>query len=250
MSDVSSTEIPISVSNDVVPIDSFPSKESLEAAMNDVPTQEEQDLSVLATDEERAIGRRLLPGLVARISQQSEAQKTKKLAEEIEQLRTTNEKQLREAIANMQKQMAPPDEKQLEKLLSQEYQTMSVTVEITGGSKTFVIRELPQYYEKKIVDTISRRLMPFLKDIQAIDFKSTGTVADRLTKVITVIPEAFDALAEVCAVALDPRETDGINTEWVQKNLASHRIAAIVEAQFVVSKIRDFMSAAYRLIPQ
>jgi hypothetical protein len=260
MSDVSSTEtpvsvsndvVPISVSNDVVPIDSFPSKEDLEAAMNDVPTQEDQDLSVLGTDEERAIGRKLMPGLVARISQQAEAQKAKKLAEEVDQLRSGNEKQLRETINNIQKQMAPPDEKQLEKLLTQEYMTMTVPVEVAGGSKRdFVIRELPQFYEKRIVDIISRRLMPFLKDVQAIDFKSTGTVADRLTKVITVIPEAFDALAEVCAVALDPRETDGINVDWVQKNLASHRIAAIVEAQFVVSKIRDFMSAAYRLIPQ
>jgi hypothetical protein len=238
-------DIPTSASDDA-----FPTKEALEAALNDVPLQEDQDLSVLATDEERSVGRKLLPGLVARISQQAEAQKAKKLAEEIDSLRVANEKQLREAITNIQKQMAPPDEKQLEKLLSQEYMTMTVSVEITGGKRDFVIRELPQYYEKKIVDTISRRLMPFLKDIQAIDFKASGTVADRLTKVITVIPEAFDALAEVCAIALDPRESEGINTDWVQKNLASHRIAAIVEAQFVVSKIRDFMSAAYRLIPQ
>lgn len=229
--------------------DSFPTKETLEAALSDVPSQEDKDLAVLS-EEERPIARKLLPGLVARISAQAEAQKTKKLVAEVDALRTANEKQLREAIANLQKQMAPPDEKQLEKLLTQEYLTMTVSLEIVGGKKDFVIRELPQFYEKKITDIVARRLLPFLKDVQAIDFKASGTVADRLTKVISVIPEAFDALAEVCAVSLDPREEIPVNADWVAKNLASHRIVAIVEAQFAVNKIRDFMSAAYRLIPQ
>jgi hypothetical protein len=237
-------EVPTSASTDA-----FPTKEALEAAMSDVPSQEDKDLAVLS-DDERPIGRKLLPGLVARISAQAEAQKAKKLAEEVAILRTANDTQLRDTIANIQKQMAPPDEKQLEKLLTQEYLTMSLSVEGPGGKRDFVIRELPQYYEKKIVDIVTRRLLPFLKDVQAIDFKASGTVADRITKVITVIPEAFDAMSEVCAVALDPREEIPISPDWVAKNLSSHRIVAIVEAQFAVNKIRDFMSAAYRLIPQ
>lgn len=245
MADV--TEMPTSASDD-----SFPSKDALESAMSDAPTQEEQDLAVLP-ENEREVGRKLLPGLVARISQKAEAQKAKKLAEEVDTLRTANEKQLRETVAKIQQNMAPPDEKQLEKLLNQEYATFDVPITMPGPNKevkTFTICELPQFYEKKIAEIVARRLLPFLKDVQAIDFKSSATVADRLTKVISVVPEAFDTLSEVASIALDPRGDVPISPEWVQKNIASHRIAAIVEAQFVVNKLRDFMSAAYRLIPQ
>jgi hypothetical protein len=243
MADV--TELPTAAS------DAFPSKDALESAMSDAPTQEELDLAALP-ESERQIGAKLLPGLVARISQKAEAQKAKKLAEEIDILRTANEKQLRETVAKIQQNMAPPDDKQLEKLLNQEYATFDMQITLPGPNKEtkmFVICELPQFYEKKIAAIVTQKLVPFLKDVQAIDFKSSGTVADRLSKVMSVIPEAFDCLSEVAAIALDPRSDSGISAEWVQKNISSHRIAAIVEAQFVVNKLRDFMSAAYRLIP-
>jgi hypothetical protein len=228
-----------------------PTPEQIEQALSDDPSDVEE-LAVLSTPEEKAIGAKLLPGLTAKIRAQAQADSAKELAAKVAELQANNTRMMEDEIKKLRESIKPPDPKQIETLLSQDYGEM--TVAITGrksaGTRTFTLRELPQASEKQMFDIIQKRVLPHLKELAAVEWAAAATQGEKLQKVLTIIPDGLDMLAECCAICLDPFKEEGITLEWVQANMGSSRILNVVEAQLEVSKIRDFGSAVYRLFPQ
>jgi len=228
-----------------------PTAEQIEQALSD-DTSDVAELAVLSTPEEKAIGAKLLPGLTAKIRAQAQADAAKEMATKIQELTANNTRMMEDEIKKLRESVKPPDPKQIETLLSQDYGQM--TVEVMGrkadGKKTFILRELPQASEKQMFDIIQKRVLPHLKELAAVEWAAAATQGEKLQKVLTIIPDGLDMLAECCAICLDPFKDEGITMDWVQANMGSARIMNIVEAQLEVSKIRDFGSAVYRLLPQ
>jgi len=225
----------------------FPTREELESAIAE--PVEPPELASLSP-EEKAIGAKLLPILTAKISQEAEARKAKKLAEEVEKLKAANEQMMRDEIQKLRDSQKPPDPKQLEQLLTQEYGEMEVPVRGKNGPQTFTLHEMPQEAEKRLVAIVQKHLVPHLRELAAVEWTANTTTAEKYQRVIDIVPSALDMMAECCAICLDPYNEAGITAEWVQKNMASLRILHVIEAQMTVSRFRDFISAAYRLFPQ
>ena len=228
-----------------------PTPEQIEQALADDPSDVEE-LAVLTTPEEKAIGAKLLPALTAKIRAQAQADAAKEMAVKVTELVANNTRMMEDEIKKLRESVKPPNPQEVEKLLSQDYGEM--TVEIAGrkskDKKTFTLRELPQSSEKQMFDIIQKRVLPHLKELAAVEWAAAATQGEKLQKVLTIIPDGLDMLAECCAICIDPFKEEGITVDWVQANMGSARILNIVEAQLEVSKIRDFGSAVYRLLPQ
>lgn len=231
-------------------ITDIPTRESIEAALAD-PEAESPELSVL-TPEERIIGAKILPGLANKIRAKAEADAAKSLADKVQELAAQNSRMMKDEVEKLRSSIQPPDPKQLEQLLSQEYATMDVPVFNRKSEKTlFVLRELPQAAEKRMFDMIRTRLVPHLKEISSVEWTSSASQAEKIQRILDIIPDGLDLLAACCAICLDPyQESPTVNIAWIQENLGSNRIMTIVEAQLEISKIRDFGSAVYRLLPR
>jgi hypothetical protein len=226
-----------------------PTAEQIADALADPETPEE--LAVLATPEEKAIGAKLLPVLAKKIRAEAQADAAKELASKMQELIANNQRMMTDEVAKLRAAVKPPDPADIEKLLSQDYGEMTVHVNgRKGGSKTFVLRELPQACEKRLFNIIQARILPHLKELAAIEWVASATQAEKLQKVLDLIPDGLDMLAECCAICFDPFKDDGIDVGWVQANMSSSRILAVVEAQLEISKVRDFGAAVYRLLPQ
>ena len=225
-----------------------PTPEEIEAAISG----EEPDplISTLTTEEEKRIAARILPGVIARVSARMEADGAKKLAKATQELIEQNDRMMHDEVAKLRKAIKPPEPAELEQLLSQEYGEIKIELPLKGGKRTFTLRELPQACEKRMMDIVARRILPQIKEIAAADWAGMASIATKLQKFIDIVPDGLDMIAECCAICLDPFNTDGIDLEWVQKNISSNRILGIVQAQLEVNKIRDFGSAVYQLLPR
>lgn len=229
----------------------IPTREEIEAALSDDEPTEDPLLSVLSTPQEKEIGAKILPGIAARVRQTAEAESAKKLSERVKELEASNMRMIEDEVKKIRENLKPPDGTQLEKLLSQEYGTMNVTVPSRKGEhRTFVLRELPQDAEKRMLAIVTKNLMPHLKALASVEWAAASTQADKLQKVIEIMPDGLDMMAECCSICLDPYGDDGITKDWVQKNMGSNRIVTVIEAQLEISKLRDFGSAVYRLLPR
>ena len=231
----------------------IPSRDDVEAALADPEKpagNDNPELNVL-TPEERAIVAKILPGLTARIRGIAEADSARSLAERTKELIAQNTKMMEDEVKKLRDSIKPPDEKQLAELLAQEYGTMDVpVVSRKGVTKTFTLRELPQSCEKKMFDIIKVKIVPHMKELAAAEWSASSTGAERLQKVLDIVPDGLDMLADVCAICLDPYKEEGVDRDWVQANMGSSRIINVVDAQMTISKIRDFGSAVYRLLPR
>lgn len=228
----------------------FPDRETLENALaEDATSQEDKDLAALPP-EEKVIGVKLLPGLISRITEKVEASGAKKLSERVTQLNEANDKMMREEMAKFRARQEPPKPEELEKLLSQEYETMTFKVRTEGGERTFTIGELPQTAEKRLMDTVQKNILPYLKEFTSLEFSNSSNTASKIARVLEVLPNAMDLMADVAVIALNPYGKENVDRVWVQENMNSARIMNLIEAQIHVGKIRDFISAASRLIPQ
>ena len=229
--------------------DFIPTRDDIEAALAD-PEAETPELSVLSP-EEKIIGAKILPGLAARIRAKAEADAAKSLADKTQELIAQNSRMMKDEVDKLRASIQPPDAKQLEQLLSQEYGTMEVVLFNRKQEKTvFTLRELPQAAEKRMFEIIRERIVPHMKEIASVEWSASATQLEKLQKVLAVIPDGLDMLAACCAICLDPfKESANVSAEWVQANMSSNRIMTIIEAQLEISKIRDFGSAVYRLLP-
>lgn len=236
-------------SSSVTSIDSFPDRQTLENALGDIPTPDDKALEVLPP-EERVIGMKLLPGLISSITEKVEARGAKKLSERVTELNAANDKMMRDEMAKFRARQEPPKPEELEKLLSQGYETMPIKIPGETGERVFEIGELPQAAEKRLMDVISKHLLPHLKELSAIEFTNSSNVGQKIQVALSVLPTAMDMMADLAVIALNPYNKDEtITREWVQNHLNSSRITNLIEAQIHVGKIRDFISAASRLIP-
>ena len=139
----------------------------------------------------------------------------------------------------------------LKKLISQEYEEISVPIKLeAGGIKHCVIRELPKAVEKRFINVLKKALVPLLEEKALANFKwdLSDSMASKINTIIDMIPNGLDVMAEICAVCLDPFEKDkDINGAWVSSNMSTARIQAVVLLQFEANKYRDFFLSGFRL---
>ena len=219
------------------------------------PDDTSEILSVLSTDEERIIAARILPGLTAKANVAAEATKTRELKRYQDALSAQNQVLIEAELEKFRKSNTPPTQEELQTLLNQEY--ISFTVNLRTGVNTrrsFTITELPQAAEKQAMKVLRDRLLPHLRETNSMNW-TTGSVAENMQRLIELIPEAIDILAELCVIALDPfgetaSSDEPITLAWVQKNFGSTRIITIVDAQVQAMRLRDFISAVSRFIPK
>jgi hypothetical protein len=223
------------------------SEEVNEALMNQ---EDVEELQILKTPEERRIASILIPIILRKANMTAEVAYAKQLQVTVEDLKAQNAKAIENQLKVIRDANKPPTPEELEKLLSQEYATFTIEViQRKGQKKQFTIRELPQATEMKFMRVIQNTLVPRLKELASVEWTNTSSVAEKMQRIIDIIPEAMDMLAECCAIALDPYSEEGITKEWVQLNLSSFRIMSIIEAQVTAGKFRDFFAALSRAIP-
>lgn len=229
--------------------ETFPSAQALEEALApDLGSSPE--LRGLAP-EELAIGFKILPVVQEAARRHEAAKAARAYSAEIDKFRIEATETLKTERDRLTKALTPPTSADLEKLLTQEYKEFTVQLRVrpdsTGNTvRCFVLREHPQAVEKKWVKAISSQLLPLLKQAQSLDW-SVGSSADKIQSVIDSIPGALDTLAQLCAICLDPWGDSKIDQLWVQENLSTTRMSDILQAQFEVSRLRDFFSGASRL---
>lgn len=228
------------------------------AEVQDILSAPEPDpiLNVLQTDEERLVAAKILPALTAKVDSVVRLENAKKFTDEVTSLKAANEKAIRETIDQIKRDAKPLEPADVEKLLSQDYLTIPVSVPKREKGKTkqieFVLGEVPQAVEQRFLKVLKDKLMPYLKTLTAIDFKNSTEMASKIQTAIEIVPEALEIMAELVSIALNPykeSEYDFVTTEWVKNNLSSYRQFNIIMGQVSVSRIRDFFSAAYQGFP-
>lgn len=227
----------------------IPTPEQVAAAVGMEP-EEAVELSNL-TAEEKLIGAKILPAVTARVRAAAQAEAAKQLAQQTQELIAQNNRMMQDEVEKLRNSIKPPDPEQLEKLLSQEYGEMEFQIKMRkkNETRTFVLREMPQAAEKRFFKMVADKIVPHIKELAQIEWAQTASRAEQVQRMLEIIPDGLDTLAECCAICLDPFKEDSITVEWVQSNMGSNRIVNVIEAQLTVSKMRDFISAAYRLLP-
>lgn len=226
-----------------------PTPEEVDAALSGVEEFEVTDAAV------RKAVMKLIPALVQKANSvakvTAEADYAKRLQTTVDELKVQNQKMIEAKIKEIEDASKPPDPKEIEKLLTQEYMEFKVKVTERKGkaAREFSIRELPQATELKFMKIIEKSLLPYLKELSSVEWTDGMTVAAKLQRLIEIIPSALDMLAECCSISLDPYSDEGITKEWVQANISSFRIMAIIESQVAAGRFRDFFSALFRAIP-
>lgn len=172
-----------------------------------------------------------------------------KMNSQLDIIKKENQKAIEGAIAEMRKKIEPPKPDELQAILDQEYIEFKVKVHASGDERTFTIRELPQAIERKILKEIKKQAIPLAIELQGVSF-TTLLDGDPIKKIADLL-NAFDPVlgmfCEMAATILNPfGKDDEVNAEWVQKNLSSQRILAIIAAQFECNKVRDFFSLLSR----
>jgi len=170
---------------------------------------------------------------------------TKKLIDENNKNFTAQMKKIRE-------EMAPPAEADIQKMLDQEYLEFKFKLVIRKGEsqreKDFVIRELSQKAEKRMLKAIKTILVPVASEMQSISLNILdGDVAKKLIHLMNTFEPMLDVLAELAAISLDPYEEDEeVSGEWVKENLSSTKIVKVVTGQMEANYMRDFLSLLFR----
>ncbi len=223
---------------------------------NDLPTSEQvnevlgqpeqpvDEFPDLSTEEKALIPKviaTITPAITQKANEIAEARHGKQLEQELIYLKAEQEKALQEFY----KQNKPLEPAEIATLLSQEY--MEFPVKLPNGKKDCVIRELTQAAEMRFLRSLKKNLVPHLQAISAIEWEPGGTVAGNLQRLIDVIPELSEVVAEACALCLDSSGKE-ITTEWVGEHLSTFRIMAILQAQIQVGRYRDFFSHAARVM--
>lgn len=226
-----------------------PTPEEVAAAVGIEP-EEPAELATLSPEEKR-IGAKILPFIAAKVRAQAQAEAAKDLAKQTQELIGQNNRMMADEVEKIRASIKPPDPKQLEQLLSQEYGEMEFKIKTRkkDETRTFVLREMPQLAEKRFFKMIADKIVPHIKELAAVEWAAAASRAEQVQRMLEIIPDGLDTLAECCAICLDPYEEDSVDAKWVQLNMGSNRIVTVIEAQLTVSKMRDFISSAYRLLP-
>lgn len=232
----------------------LPEQSELEAAVGNQSEIDETDDLATFSDEERPIALKLratmLPRLAELANRQAEANKARELKDMFAKIVEDNEKILKEKIEEYRKALTPPTPDELNKILSQEYIEFKLEIRAAGQTREFVIRELPLDAETKILKAIQKTLSERMVEFGRVEWQANMNMADRIQKIISIVPGAAETLADCVAVCLDPfGEDETINGKWVTRNIGLQKFTAIIHAQVEVSRYRDFFSLASRFIP-
>lgn len=180
-------------------------------------------------------------------------ERTKDLAKLKEENTIALTKAVESKFDDFKKSQEPLKPEEIQQMLSQDYVTFKVKVPWLGegdteAEKEFTIRELPQSAEKKFYQTAKKELLNKVSELAALDFKVIdGDVMQQITGLMEIFEPVFDVLADACVISLNPRGKDSrVDRKWVQDNLTSYRILAVVNAQIEVNKLRDFFSQLFR----
>lgn len=193
---------------------------------------------------------------LARVSAAYNAQASKEMAELRAEWQARAQQAIEAKLQEIAKAAGPTNPEEMQTLVSQEYLRFPVKVEYPdedGEFKelSFVIREVPQAVEKRMVKALTVELIPLMGKLQGIRFTPNSTNADKLQQAIRAVPEILSILAELTVICLNPLgKREGIDKAWVENNVSSSRMANILEAQFMANRIRDFFSGVSRLIPR
>jgi hypothetical protein len=188
------------------------------------------------------LGQEHPPELVQKIHDILEKKKDEELKELAEKIREENKKTIDLAIKELQEKMEPPKQEDIQRLLDQELIEFTLNVPGKNGDKRkFVIRELPQKIEKKIVRLAKEKLVPIATDLTGLTMNLLeGNAAQKLENLMNALEPALDVLTDICAVVLDPYGEEKIDKDWVQDNLTTKMIGTVVVAQFEANRLRDF----------
>lgn len=213
-------------------------------------------VNVLETEEERLVAAKILPKLSAKIAAEADLRANKRIDGFIAQLKADNAKAIEQTIEQIKKDAKPLEPGDVEKLLSQDYLTITVKVPTREKGKTkqleFVLSEQPQAVEQRFLKILKEKLVPYMKLLTSVDFKNATDMSSKLQTVIDVVPEALDLMSELVAIALNPHnesEYAFVTPEWVKNHMSSYRQFNVIMGQVSVSRIRDFFSAAYQGFP-
>lgn len=197
--------------------------------------------------------------LEKQIREKLEVEYQKKLELQVQEISKTmqesNTKTLTEALEKYRKEIAPPSEEDIKKLLSQEYEEFELEImplrERVNGEKkkrTFIIRELPQSIEAKMVHKIKTILQPHAADLASLSMQLVeGDAAKKIVQVMNSFTPMLEVMCGLCTLSLNPfGEEEGVDEKWVADNIGSARIAKIVTAQMQCNKVRDFLSLLFQ----
>jgi hypothetical protein len=175
-----------------------------------------------------------------------------KYAGELDILRVESRKTTLAAMEQWRADQKPLDGAELKTLLSQEYDTFPVKLQIRENKKTvekeFILCELPQTTEKRFTDIAQKKLVSLIEEAAAKDWNIDLSTAKQLQLILDTLPNALDAAAELVSICLNPWGDEADYTaEWCAKNISTYRMALIIIAQGEVNKYRDFFSNGFRL---
>lgn len=213
-------------------------------------TGQPEELAMFSTPEEQAIAARLLPFIADKANRIAEGNKAKELEVFCNKLQADNKEMLEAKMEELRKQLTPPSAVEIQALLDQEYLTYTVRVPGAGGGKEFTLCELPMAVEAKVVKVLDGTLVKRLQELSSVEFTASMNMAEKLQRILKLVPGAAETLSDCIAVCLDPWEEDEeITGDWVRKHLSMARMATVLVAQFEVSRLRDFLSLASRFSP-
>lgn len=183
---------------------------------------------------------------ILKVEYDSRFQEELKATQEL--LKDEAKKTMTSAIQELQAKLKPPTAEELQKVLEQEYLEFKLKVGRGEEEKTFTIQELPQAVEKKFVKKAKSQLVTIASEIASLTLNLLeGDAARKVVAAMNSLEPLLDVVAELATIALNPYETDpDITKEWVQKNLSTSRIMAVVNAQLEANHIRDFLSLLSR----
>lgn len=168
----------------------------------------------------------------------------------VEEQKKLNAEQVKEYMDNWKKSQEPLSNDELGLLLNQEYLEFKLKIKVQGEDtlREFTICELNQLAEIRFVKVLQDKLIPVVQEIAAADWHIEDKIIDKIKGWLTKIPENLAVAAELVAIILDPKGKDAsINKDWVQENLSTYRITAIISTQVEANRYRDFFSNGSRL---
>lgn len=222
------------------------------------PTQDELTAAISAdeeefkglTPEEAAVAAKILPAIANKANARAEANKAVELQKIIEQLTASNKKLMETKIEEYRKILTPPTPEELGMLLNQEYVEFPVKLRSKGGTREFVIRELPLEAEMRLTKMLQKNVGPRIQELSRMKWTDGHNMIQKIEEVIAVVPGMLETVSECVAICLDPfGEDEEISGTWVRRNIGSTKLVEIVHAQLQASRYRDFLSLAGRLFP-
>ena len=168
------------------------------------------------------------------------------MAKLFDEMRQNNDVKIQQAISDWRKKQQedakPLTTEQIQTMLSKEYVTFKVKLWYEDVEKEFVIRELPQSCEIRLLLKIKKLLSEGIQKLGGASFKlAEGDILVKLNALMELFEPSLNVLSECVVICLDPKgKYEWLTSEWVSANLTNDRILSILQAQVEVNRLRDF----------